>query len=125
MYCSLEQGQCEHCEAQARKIWQGFIAVYNHTCRKVVILRVGPESAIELAKRAAGHFGLRGVDFSVTKPRKGPTARLHFGDTDRRPAYVLSPNIDIKPSVAMVLRTAFIPDYTYSAKELVEMGGVQ
>lgn len=122
-FCRREMGPCEFCLARHKEIWQGFLGVYNWTLRRNMVLRLGPESAERLARRRSGVGGLHGIVFSVRKPAGSPTAALMFDDPVRVVAQMVTHTIDIVPSVCLVLKTPEIPDYRYSAKELLEREG--
>lgn len=124
-YCRKDLGRCEGCVNQWREIWQGFLPVYNYSLRKAHVLRLGRESALQLAKRRIPTQGLCGVKFKVRKPVNSPTCALIFEDPEAKFSHGCDFRIDIVPSLCLVLGTIEIPDTYYTAKELLEREGVQ
>lgn len=68
--------RCVGCEKAERKVWLGFVAIYNHKDRLRQVLRVGPETAKKLAERHCSIFGLSGQRLNLWRPADQRTAQL-------------------------------------------------
>lgn len=118
--CEHFAGACRHCKTE-RTLWIGWIAVIDHGRRGRAILRVGRESGLALARRAAPHTGLAGLRLKVTRSATHNTGALVYEDSPLPRMVPLPKSHPIEPTICIVLGCASLPDFRFNAEDI---GGI-
>jgi len=117
--CTYDQGTCPHCKTE-RKLWLGWLAVLDNLRRSRVILRLGRESAVCLAKRAVPFAGLRGQRLRVTRSRDQRTGSLVYEESPLAAGLPIPEPHDMEPTICLVLGCATLPEYRFTKDDLKE-----
>lgn len=120
--CLEHEGDCPRC-GEYRSVYLGWLACLDNGKRRRVVLRVGPESALALAKFAAPHFGLRGVRVMVRRATGGKTRALSFERHREGAAEPLPQPHGLERTVCMVLGCERLPDMRDDPRDLTPEGG--
>lgn len=114
--CFDFEGDCPH-HAQ-RKLWLGWLAVLDHTARQRAVLRLGRDSALNLAKRAEPFSGLRGLRLNCLRKTQGATGSLFYEDVAALPQVPLPAAHAIEPTICLVLGCQRLPDFRVTEDDL-------
>jgi hypothetical protein len=120
--CEDEWGECQWCKRRDRQVWLGYCAVLHQPKKVRAILRVGPETALEILKVAGRQVTLRGLHLLLSSALEGKTARaiveplheVNFGELPR-------PH-NMRPTLCKVLGVERLPEM-WTANHLRQEGG--
>lgn len=100
--CTKEIGDCPYC-GKHRELWLGWLAVYGHGLKRREILRMGLQSAHDLAALGSKHGGLRGLRVEAARVVAGHTSRLHFARSQHPPVHPLPLAHEMDFTLSLVL----------------------
>lgn len=120
--CGMHEGDCRYC-GKAKDIWLGFIGVVNHGAQRRQILRLGPDGAKALSRLSSPATGLWGLRVTATGYNNGQGRAVHFAISQHQQVPNVPKPHDLAHSVKLALGCTTLPDFLYSAADLLGEGG--